>query len=178
MLMRMLAAGGIQPLTDAVRAADEDNPNGYFELERVKGLPADTGWLPEAEGKAVKVISALLDHLPRRPPDAPAYRVLFLERALPEVLASQSRMLQRRGGGEGHAADDARMAGLFSKHLTALRARLAARDDMQLEFVRYEDVLADPAGASRRVASFLDAPLDVEAMARTVDPALYRQRKA
>ena len=34
-------------LTDAIRSADEDNPNGYFELEQVKQL-ADgqnaTGW--------------------------------------------------------------------------------------------------------------------------------------
>ena len=38
MMMKMLAEGGLPILTDAIRAADEDNPNGYFELEQVKQL--------------------------------------------------------------------------------------------------------------------------------------------
>jgi len=28
-MMQMLRAGGIEPLTDAKRTADEDNPEGY-----------------------------------------------------------------------------------------------------------------------------------------------------
>ncbi|MBK6831011.1 MAG: hypothetical protein IPG92_09875 [Flavobacteriales bacterium] len=60
LVMQMLAAGGMEPLTDGARAADADNPKGYFEFERVKALPADHHWLEEARGKAVKVIHQLL----------------------------------------------------------------------------------------------------------------------
>ncbi|MCX7939873.1 MAG: hypothetical protein N2545_10625, partial [Thermoflexales bacterium] len=39
MMMAMLAAGGIPPLTDNIRAPDQNNPKGYYEFERVKRLP-------------------------------------------------------------------------------------------------------------------------------------------
>ncbi len=35
MMMKMLQAGGLDLLTDEIRTPDEDNPKGYFELERV-----------------------------------------------------------------------------------------------------------------------------------------------
>src|SRR5512135_312113 len=65
MMMKMLAEGGLAAVTDSIRSADEDNPNGYFEFEPVKQLGEGQGeWLSEAGGKIVKVISALLEHLP------------------------------------------------------------------------------------------------------------------
>src|SRR5436853_6145092 len=68
MMMSMLVAGGIEAMTDSIRTADADNPKGYFELEKVKELAKDNLWLRDAEGRAVKIISALLKHLP------PSYR--------------------------------------------------------------------------------------------------------
>ena len=110
MMMRMLEAGGLPPLTDGLRAPNDDNPLGYYEFERVKKLPeGDVGWLPEAQGHAVKIIAALLPHLP----DSATYRVLFMRRAMSEILASQRRMLIRRGE-DADAVDDAEMARLFT----------------------------------------------------------------
>jgi len=61
MLMHVLQAGGMTPLTDQIRSPDVDNPKGYYEFERVRRLPqGDVGWLDDARGKCVKVISALL----------------------------------------------------------------------------------------------------------------------
>ena len=60
MMMRMLEAGGMPALVDHVRTADEDNPEGYYEFERVKKIEQDTAWLDDAHGKVVKMISALL----------------------------------------------------------------------------------------------------------------------
>jgi hypothetical protein len=172
MLMRMLAAGGLAVVTDGERAADEDNPLGYFEVERVKALGSgdDSRWLAQARGKAVKVISFLLAKLPA----GHDYRVVFLQRSLPEVLASQKKMLARRG--EASSTSDERMAELFEQHLREVRALL--RDDARFEAldVAYADVIADPAGEARRIARFLAAGLDVERMTAAVDPALYRNR--
>src|SRR5512138_3362092 len=93
MMMKMLAEGGLPVLTDSIRTADEDNPNGYFELEVVKKLAeGQRAWLSDAGGKLVKVISALLEFLP---PEY-HYRVLFMERQIAEILASQQKMLARR----------------------------------------------------------------------------------
>src|SRR5687768_10988350 len=76
MMMKMLADGGLPSLTDQIRNADEDNPNGYYEFEPVKQL-ANGGhaWLAAADGKAVKIISALLEYLPGQYP----YKVIFME---------------------------------------------------------------------------------------------------
>ena len=41
MLMKMLDAGGLPLVTDSLRVADEDNPKGYYEFERVKDLAAE-----------------------------------------------------------------------------------------------------------------------------------------
>ncbi len=109
MMMKMLTAGGILPLTDKLRVADRDNPEGYYEFERVKQLDkGDTAWLPEAQGKAVKVISFLLPHLPPQY----AYQIVFVRRHMSEILASQRKMLVHRGEDPNNMNDD-QMAAVF-----------------------------------------------------------------
>ena len=76
-------------------AADADNPQGSLEWERIKQLPQDPACIGEGEGKAVKVISRLLLALP----EGHEYRVIFMRRPLPEVLASQE---VRLGPATGH----------------------------------------------------------------------------
>src|SRR5271163_4870234 len=93
LMMQMLAAGGMPVLSDGERQADTDNPRGYLEWERIKQLPNDPQSIAAGEGKVVKVISRLLLALPA----GPEYRIIFMERPLPEVLASQDQMLRRRG---------------------------------------------------------------------------------
>ena len=55
--MQMLEAAGVPILADDVRAPDEDNPKGYYELEAVKRLTEDASFLDEAVGRAVKVVA-------------------------------------------------------------------------------------------------------------------------
>jgi len=174
MMMKMLEAGGVPPLTDAIRSADDDNPKGYFEFERVKKMDkGDVTWLPEAEGKVVKVISALLKYLP---PDN-EYRVIFQRRNMSEILASQRKMLVRRGE-DANKMDDAKMAELFDKHLRSVEQWLAAQPNFSVLYVNYSDILADPLPHAWKINEFLGGGLVVEAMAGMVDPALYRNRKS
>src|SRR5262245_12295550 len=93
MMMSMLEAGGLGALTDGIRAADEDNPKGYYEFERVKKIKQDTAWLADAKGRVVKMISQLLLDLPA----AYQYRIIFMRRNIDEILASQKQMMVRRG---------------------------------------------------------------------------------
>ena len=97
MMMQMLMAGGMGIVTDEIRKADEDNPRGYLEWERVKKLKEDQSWLNECPGKAVKVISMLLFDLPSKH----HYKIIFMQREIEEVLASQRIMLERRGDDKG-----------------------------------------------------------------------------
>ena len=172
MMMKMLEATGIQPLTDHLRQADEDNPKGYYEFERVKKLKeGDTTWLPLVGNKAVKVISALLQHLP---PEY-EYRVIFMQRELSEVLASQRRMLENRGENPD-AVTDEQMAELFVRHLQQVNTWLASQPNIQRVDVNYNQLLRDPFPYLAHVNSLLGDNLDTEKMAAIIDPDLYRQR--
>lgn len=173
MMMRMLEAGGMPILTDHVRAADEDNPRGYYEFERVKRLREDREWMPEAVGKAVKIVSFLLDSLP----DGFFYRIIFMQRALPEVLASQRKMLERRGMPVADPeADDQRMTALYMRHLSHTAKWLRGRPNMRVLAVGHLEAIGDPSAAARRVGAFLGRGLDESKMAAAVDRALHRQR--
>lgn len=172
MLMQMLEAGGIEILTDRVRGADESNPQGYYELERVKELDkgGDPSWLVDARGRAVKIVSWYLRHLP----SSNNYKILFMHRDLGEVLASQAQMLERRA--EDSATDDGRLRELYIGHLAKAARELASRSCFDVLDLRYGDVLADPDAVAGRVCRFLGGRLDPEAMAATVKPELYRNR--
>lgn len=175
MMMRMLEAGGMPVLTDGRRRADVDNPLGYYELEAVKELPANTEWLKTADGHVVKVVSALVEKLP----PGHSYRVLYMDRHLGEVVASQGVMLQRRGHPPERDGGKA-MAGLFVKHIQTVLARIRARKDVRLLVVKHAEVLASPEETARRIDEFLDGGLDCaldrDAMAAAVDDNLWRHR--
>lgn len=170
MMMRVLEAGGMPVLVDGVRRADSDNLHGYYELEVVKKLPHDTSWLAEARGKAVKIISRLLEGLP----PGERYKVVFMRRPIEEVLRSQEVMLAHRE--EAAGADDAEMRRLFLQHVAAVEEMLAGRNDVEALFVSYPRMIAEPRAQAERVARFLAAGLDVDAMAGAVEAKLYRQR--
>jgi hypothetical protein len=173
MMMKMLQAGGVPLLTDGLRVADPDNPEGYYELERVKKLPTgDHAWLAEAPGHGVKIISALLEHLPANY----RYQVIFVERSIAEVLASQQKMLSRSGR-PADPADDARLAAFFEKHLQVVKERLRAQPDFSVLYVSHSELLRDPRPAVDRIVAHLGRPLDREAMANAVNPSLYRNRQ-
>lgn len=173
MMMKMLAAGGISPLTDELRAADGDNPRGYYEFERVKQLDkGDTGWLPMARGKAVKIISFLLQYLPA----GERYQVIFLRRNLDEILASQRKMIINRGE-DPNQMDDAQVAVMFNRHIELVEKWLARQPHIDTLYIHYSDVMADPMAQIELIAQFLGCELDRFAMAQVIDPNLYRNRQ-
>lgn len=171
LMMQMLAAGGIEPLTDGQRAADANNPRGYFEWEKAKTLPAHPACIAEAEGRVVKVISLLLPSLPSRF----SYKVIFMERPLAEVVASQAAMIQKLGT-QGSALAPEAMARALENHLRQVKAALALRPEMSICWMEYPRLIHEPAAAAANLQSFLGIPLDLAAMSAQVDPTLYRQR--
>jgi hypothetical protein len=171
MMMKMLQAGGLDIVTDAIRSADDDNPNGYFEFERVKQMSAgDRAWLDEAGGKVVKVISALLEHLPTDH----TYKIIFMEREIKEVLASQKKMLDHRG--ETSKIADEEMAEQYRVHLKAVKPWLARQSHIEVLYVGYNAMMSDPEPSARRVIEFLGLPLDLAKMLSVPNGQLYRNR--
>jgi hypothetical protein len=171
LMMQMLAAGGLSVVTDGERQADADNPRGYFEWERIKLLPNQPDCIAEAEGKVVKVISQLLFALPA----GRQYRVIFMQRPLPEVVASQAEMIRRRGTTGAALAPAALIAGLGA-HLNQVNAWLKDKADISVHRVEHGDVLREPLRVSESIQHFLLCSLDVVAMSQQIDASLYRQR--
>jgi len=171
LMMQMLVAGGLVALADGERQADPDNPRGYLEWERIKQLPNDPACIAEGEGKAVKVISRLLLSLPA----GHEYRVIFMQRPLPEVLASQDQMLRRRGAYK-EGVDPAVISAAFEKHLREVYAWLEGKPFVRSLRIPYHEVLNNPKEIGGKIAQFLDFELDVAAMTQQVDASLYRNR--
>ena len=171
MMMRMLEAGGIPPLTDNVREADQDNPGGYYEFEPVKQLERDNAWLAAARNKAVKVIYLLLYNLPRNQ----RYKVIFMRREVEEVIASQKEMLRRRGQAGGDLSE-AQLSNAYRRGVEKLDAWAQAQGNLQLLHVNYNDVLYDSLTAVAGIERFLERRLDTDAMIRVIDVSLHRQR--
>ena len=171
MMMQMLEAGGMPALTDGLRAADADNPAGYYEFERVKKIRDDKSWLPSARGKAVKMIYALLYDLPA----GYEYRVLMMRRNVDEVVASQARMLERTGRAGANLPPE-KLKAVFTEHMTKVSTWLSTQPRFAVLDVDYNAMLTDPGPGIAAVNALLDARLDAQAMAAVVNPALYRNR--
>ena len=171
LMMQMLAAGGVPPITDNIRRADSSNPRGYFEFEAVKKLRTDKSWLELARGHAVKIIHALVRELPTD--GRFEYRVLLMKRPIEEVLASQRAMLARSGKSSG---DDATLARVYGAQLQELEQWLATQRQFACLPVAHQRVLEEPLRVGGEINQFLGGKLDVDAMAAAVDPLLYRQR--
>jgi len=146
LMMQMLVAGGMTPLADGERTADADNPRGYLEWQRIKTLPEDPGCI-----------------------------VVFMQRPLPEVLASQDQMLRRRGTYKD-GADPSVITAAFEKHLREVYAWLDGKPYVKWVRVNYHDALKKPEEISRKLAEFLGIALSIESMTQQVDASLYRNR--
>lgn len=171
LMMSMLEAGGMDVLTDEIRTPDEDNPKGYYEFERVRQIEHDQAWLVDAKGRAVKMIAELLKYLP----PGYTYKVIFMRRTMKEILASQKRMLVRRGEPTEKVSDE-EMAAMFQRYLNRVEAWLADQPNIEVMYVSYNRLLDDPTVQLDNVNQFLGGALDVEQMIRVIEPSLYRQR--
>lgn len=173
MMMQMLNAGGIPSLTDGMRSPDDDNPKGYYELEAVKKTKQNSSWLADAAGCSVKVVHLLLRDLPLNR----KYRIVFMKRHMEEVLASQAAMLERRNETGSNLTPD-RLAKAYQQQLDKLDQWISDQDCMEVLYVAYHDVMADPNAQAARINKFFGGHLDVDSMAAVTDAMLYRQRRS
>lgn len=166
MMMRMLAAGGLDVLTDGVHQPDDDNPLGYFEYAPVNRLREDSSWMSQVRGKAVKVVSPLLPELP----PGFSYKVLFMRRATPEVLLSQAKLAK------GRLPNEDRLPAVIARHLAEVDSWIEQTGHVDCMYVEYRSAVFEPVDTARQVAKFLGLPLDIAGMGAAVVPRLYRNR--
>jgi len=172
MMMQMLEAGGQDIYTDKKRGADENNPKGYYEHEAVKSLKRSQKFLAEAKDKTVKIIAQLLPNLPMNY----HYRVVFMERNIMEVVASQQKMLQRDGK---RTRTDTIPLNLIEEYETTLRKVkqwAENQPNVEIHFTNYSEVMQAPFLQAMLVNDFFEGELEVEKMAERVDASLYREK--
>jgi predicted AlkP superfamily phosphohydrolase/phosphomutase/tetratricopeptide (TPR) repeat protein len=167
MMMQLLKAGGMEVLTDGKRSADDDNPLGYFEFEKALELRKDQSWVPQARGKVVKLVAQLLPSLPANE----HYQIIFMERDVDEVIASQNAMLERLG----RRGNPGQLGETYMAQLRRVGEHLARRSEFRVVPVNYAELLSDPVSGVERIASFLGAAFDREAAIAAVRPELRRQ---
>lgn len=173
MMMKMLEAGGLEILTDDLREADANNPKGYYEFERVKQMKdGDLAWVPDAVGKVVKIVTGLITFLPAEY----NYKVIFMQREIKEVLSSQKKMLGRLGKGDDNIPDD-KMAKIYLEHLKQVNAWLVRQPNIEVLYLIYNSMVADPTEALNKVNALLGGNMDIQTMSAVVDKELYRERK-
>jgi tetratricopeptide (TPR) repeat protein len=174
MMMQMLQAGGVPVYVDDHRPADESNPKGYLEHERARKLATDHTWLGEAQGKGVKIVAQLLPHLSKQY----KYRLVMMHRPLPEIIASQKKLLARLGREGGQITDEA-LQKTYLQQVRQVRALLSHHQQkgmLDVLDVKYHDVLRDPQGVARDLATFLGGDFDPQKAAWAVDPTLLHER--
>ena len=172
MMMQVLGRCGLALATDGRRAADADNPRGYFELEATKNLPKDASWMMACRGQVVKIVSPLLQFVP----SDLCCKIIFMERDVEEILASQGKMLARRGHTERIPRGKMRTA--FESQVADARRLLSERSNMTALFVSHADVLEKPANVAPELAEFLeiDEQICFAALGEVIDPSLHRQK--
>lgn len=176
MMMMMLQAAGLPARTDDIRAADIDNPEGYFEWEAIKRIAQEPHLLdePGLERKSIKVISALLPALPR----AHSYRVIYMSRPVEEIVASQVKMIGRRGT-TGMQESPQKMAEILREHSNSILslARAQSKNFEVLE-VDYPSLVSEPNTWIKRIVDFVGTDLlpHPERMPGVVRKDLHRNR--
>ena len=171
MMMQILESGGMKIVTDNIRKASEDNPNGYYEYERVKKIKEDASWLKETRGKAFKMVSQLLYDLP----SDENYKVIFMKRKRNEILASESKMLERMGSSKDGTSDE-KMGEFFDKHLSKIIDWIEGRKYIDVLYIDYNDLLINPDEHIKTLNRFLNYKLNEEKSVKVIDKSLYRNR--
>lgn len=170
MLMQMLKAGGLKIFTDNKRKPDQDNLKGYFEYEKVKDLKKDNSWVKTAEGCALKVVSPLLQYLPKKL----KYKIIFIERNLDEILASQNKMLKNRQT-QDHTSDQ-KLKQSFKRHLKNIKAWLDKQQNFEILYINYNKILNNPEKYISQIIKFLNLKVNPQKLTQVIDAESYRNK--
>ena len=117
------------------------------------------------------MITALLKHLPKKH----KYDLVIMRREISEILASQRKMLERRGE-DPNKVNDKEMAELFSMHFNEVLEWIGQQKNIRSLEISYNQLLQDPEAQIDQLNQFLGGELDTAGMLTKIDPKLYRQR--
>lgn len=160
-MMRMLEAGGVPVLVSKKsKEATPQSPYGWYEVAFIGPVffKSEPAW---SNGKAIKLVAPYISWLPLDRD----LKVIFMLRDMNEIVAS---LLAQQSFWEYSPEDCVRDA-----------RRYLERNNIDVHFVQYRDMLKYPKSTSIGIADFLGIDsLDIDAMVGIVDPkARYKFKK-
>ena len=118
-------------------------------------------------GKFIKITAFGLKFLPPG-----RYKVIYSERNLEEILDSMEKMAKIVDENREETRES------FLKLNEMIKTHISTRDDIDVLFVNYNEILDSPRESIEKIYDFLGRnDLDLEKMISIVDNRLYRQRR-
>jgi hypothetical protein len=170
MMMQILRAGNIPVAFDDSRESDDNNPKGYYELEGgkiINKLMDKSFSMTQYTGQFIKITAFGLSYLPQG-----SYKIIYMERNLDEVLDSMEKMAK--------ITDDDRdiTKESFRKLNDKVKRDIQSRDDIDVLFINYNEVLSNPEQHIQKICEFINVPENIgNKMMSAIDSRLYRQRR-
>ncbi len=154
--------------SDGKRKPDRSNTKGYLEVESIiDKLKDNPDYVFNFEDKVLKVIAYGLQYLPPG-----NYKLIYLDRNIEEILDSMEEMMRAKD----EERNDTKKA--FIKLNNKTKADIKVREDMQVLFANYNEILSSPKKHLEDIHCFLEERnLNLEKMIDAVDGKLYRQRR-
>ncbi len=170
MLMQILKAGDLPINYDDSRQADKNNPKGYYELEGgkiINRLIEGTFPFSNFKGEFIKITAFGLKYLPPG-----NFKVIYSERNIDEILDSMEKMIGKKDENREETKKS------FSKLNSMIRQYIQERNDIDVLFINYNDMLLKPEENVKRIVNFLEMPKEsIAKMVSVIDKKLYRQRR-
>jgi hypothetical protein len=166
LMMQIMERTSLPIMTDGYREKDINNPEGYYELEAVKGIVKNNSFLKDAEGKVVKIITPLPLFLDK----TLNYRILFMRRDLEEILRSQEKMLDK-----DQSSEREKFKTIYELHLKKTYQFFVSNNIHYLD-ISYKELIQNPENELEKIIAFLEIDANWQDLASAVNPSLYRNR--
>jgi hypothetical protein len=166
LMMQILNKSNLEILSDGVRERDINNPEGYFELEAVKGIVKDNSFLNMAVGKVVKIVVPLPIFLDK----SHSYRVIFLRRDIEEILRSQEKMLNK-----DQTSEREKFRTIYEMHL---KKTYSFFDLHKIPYINisYKELISDRENELKKIVDFLMISTPLEELMTAINSDLYRNK--
>ena len=170
MIMQILCAVHVPVAFDDLRLPDENNPKGYFELEGgkiINKLMNGTFPLQKYQGQFIKITAYGLLYLPKG-----KYKIIYIERNLEEILDSMQKMSPIVD------LEPEKTKESFMRLNKKVKHEIHMRQDIEVLFVNFNDIIISPKNHIERICSFIQIPTSCSTkMIDAIENRLYRQKR-
>jgi len=163
---QLLNKSSLDILSDGIRQKDISNPEGYYELEAVKGIVRDNSFLKDAAGKVVKIVAPLPIYLDK----SLEYRIVFMRRDIEEVLKSQEKMLNK-----DQTSEREKFRTIYEMHLKKTYHFFDSHSIPYID-IQYKQLLNNSEQELAKLIEFLNLSTPIEDLLSIIKVDLYRNK--